>query len=373
MKNHKNTHFTPSSEYKVSSFSGGFLTVSEVSQILGKTRKTITEWCRTGKLMATPYVYRGAISYQIHQQAVEVYLQGEAALQEMKRRKKQIGVTEHQPYMEGWKKAASAGLIGKRAYSDNTLNAYEYNLNRYFEKYKLVTFKNMMAELAEWPNHHAKRRLFYRAMVSFAKYLVMEEALDPEFLEKALDKEFAPKENPNPKQHVVSEEDLIKIIGACKNRTDRAIIMLLASTGMRASELCGLTLEDIDLDKRELKIRQAKWDKARPLGFNNETAIAVRSYLEHERPQTSLPYLFLNRHKKQMCRSGLFQRVQRMAKDAGVYAFPHALRSRFVTYNLTMGRNPEDVQKACGHSSITTTIRYNRRKTQEMVDSMKNW
>ncbi len=149
--------------------------------------------------------------------------------------------------------------------------------------------------------------------------------------------------------------------------------MLLASTGMRASELCGLTLEYIDLERQELKIRQAKWDKARPLGFNKETAIAVQSYLLHERPQTPLPYLFLNRHKKQMSRSGLFQRVQRMAKDAGIYAFPHALRSRFVTHNLTMGRNPEDVQKACGHSSITTTIRYNRRKTQEMVDSMKNW
>jgi site-specific recombinase XerD len=373
MKYAKNDPQTTKSEYKVSSFSGGFLTVSEVAQILGKTRKTITEWCRTGKLMATPKEYGGTIAYQVHQQAVEVYLQGQAALEEMKRRKKQISVTEHRPYLEGWKKAASAGLIGKRAYSDNTLNAYEFNLNRYLDKYKLVTFKNMMAELAEWPNHHAKRRLFYRAMVSFAKYLVREEALDPEFLEKALNKDYAPKENPNPKQHVVSEEDLIKLVGACKNRTDRAIILLLASTGMRASELCGLTLEDIDLEKQELKIRQAKWDKARLLGFNKETAIAIQSYLENERPKTSLPYLFLDRRKKQMSRSGVFQRVQRMAKDAGIYAFPHALRSRFVTHNLTMGRNPEDVQKACGHSSITTTIRYNRRKTQEMVDSMKNW
>ncbi len=373
MKYAKNDPQTTKSEYKVSSFSGGFLTVSEVAQILGKTRKTITEWCKSGKLMATPKEYGGATAYQVHQQAVEVYLQGQAALEEMKRRKKQIGVADHRPYMEGWKKAASAGLIGKRAYSKNTLNAYEYNMNRYFEKYELVTFKNIKAELAEWPNHPAKRRLFYRAVISYAKYLIMEEALDPEFLEKAMDKEFAPKENPNPKQHVVSEDDLFKLVAACKNRTDRAIIMLLASTGMRASELCGLTLEDIDLEKQELKIRQAKWDKARPLGFNKETAIAVQSYLLHERPQTPLPYLFLNRHKKQMSRSGLFQRVQRMAKDAGIYAFPHALRSRFVTHNLTMGRNPEDVQKACGHSSITTTIRYNRRKTQEMVDSMKNW
>lgn len=373
MKNVKNDPKLTKSEYKVSSFSGGFLSVSEVSQILGKTRKTITEWCRTGKLMANPYVYRGSISYQIHQQAVEVYLQGEAALEEMKRRKKQIGVTEHQPYMEGWKKAAAAGLIGRRAYSDNTLNAYEYNLNRYFEKYKVVTFKNMMTELAEWPNHYAKRRLFYRAMVSFAKYLVMEEALDPEFLEKSLDKEFAPKENPNPKQHVVSEDDLPKLINAARSRHDRAMILLLANTGMRCSELCGLTLDDIDLDKRELWIRQAKWDKARPLGFNMETAEAIQDYIEWERPLSSLSYLFLCRNEMKMTRSGVYQRVKRMAKDAGVYAFPHALRSRFVTHNLTMGRNPEDVQRACGHSSITTTIRYNRRKIQEVVDSMKNW
>jgi integrase len=373
MSHIKNGVISPQTEYKVSSFSGGFLTVSEVSKILGRTRKTITEWCRTGKLMATPYEYGGTIAYQIHQQAVEVYLQGQAALEEMRRKNKQISVTDHRPYLEGWRKAAKAGIIGKRPYALNTLNAYEGSLKQYFEKYPLVTFKHLKAELAEWPNHPEKRRAFYRALVSMAKYLIMEEALDPEFLVKALEKDFVPRSNPNPKQHVVSEEDLPKMIAACRSLQDRAIIMLLANTGMRASECCALTFEDIDLEKRELWIRQAKFDKSRPLGFNTDTALAITTYLDRERPKVSLPYLFLNKCKRRMSRNGLYQRVSRIADDAGVYAFPHALRSRFVTYNLTMGRNPEDVQKACGHSSIVTTIRYNRRKVQEVVDSMKNW
>ena len=126
------------SEYKVSSFSGAFLAVSEVAKILGKTRKTIIEWCKTGKLMATPKDYGGAITYQIHQQAVEVYLQGQAALDEMRRRKKQIGVQDHTPYVDGWRKAAKAGLLGRRAYAENTLNSYESYIKKYLEKYKLL-------------------------------------------------------------------------------------------------------------------------------------------------------------------------------------------------------------------------------------------
>jgi integrase len=361
-------------EYKVSSFSGAFLTVSDVAQILGKTRKTISDWCKSGKLMATPKEYRGVVTYQIHQQAVEVYLQGQAALEEMKRRKKQIGIQDHSSYLEGWRKSAKAGLLGRRAYAENTLNSYESYLKKYLAKYKLLTFSRVKSELADCPPELPERRRgMYRSFVSFAKYLVMEEALDKDFLEKVLTKDFAPKSNPNPKQHVVSEEDLIKLIAATKTRQERAMLMIMANTGIRASECAHLKLEDVDLEKQEIWVGEAKYDEARSLGFNDETALAIRSYLEKERPDVDHPYLFVDQSRNPMRRDGVYQRVARIAREAGVYAYPHALRSRFVTHNLTMGRNPQDVQEACGHKSILTTMLYNRRRTQDRVDSMKNW
>ncbi|MBK8191363.1 MAG: tyrosine-type recombinase/integrase [Vampirovibrionales bacterium] len=276
--------------------------------------------------------------------------------------------------MAGWRKAAKAGLLGRRAYAENTLNSYESYIKKYLAKYKLLTFSRVKSELAECPaDLPERRRGLYRSFVSFAKYLVMEEALDKEFLEKALDKNFAPKPNPNPKQHVVSEEDLPKLIAATKTLQERAMIMLMANTGIRASECCKLKLEDVDLEKQEIWVGEAKYDEARSLGFNDDTALAIRSYLDKERPKVKYDFVFLDKYENPMRRDGLYQRIARIAKKAGVYAYPHALRSRFVTYNLTMGRNPQDVQEACGHKSILTTMLYNRRRTQDRVDSMKNW
>ncbi len=358
---------------KVGHFSGAFLGVVEAAEMLGKGRKTVVRWCKSGKLPAITKEYGDSISYQIPQQAVEMFLQNEERQEELKQRKKQIGITDHNPYVDGWQRAALSGLIGQGPYSQRTVNHYTSYLNKFLSTYKVVTFKNLQKELALHPNEREKRRMIYRSVVSFSKYLLMEDAVEKDILDKIAKSDFRPKPNPSPKQHMISEEDMVKLFQACKSKQDTAILALLANNGLRSFECAKLTLEDIDLEKGEVFIRKGKWGKPRPLGLNPQTNEVLVDYLENERKQVKHPYLFLNQSGEPMTRWGVYWRVERIARTAGVKAHPHAFRRRFVTHNLNLGRNPEDVRKACGHSSISTTMMYNKRNHQEVVDSMKNW
>lgn len=75
-----------------------------------------------------------------------------------------------------------------------------------------------------------------------------------------------PKKLPEP----LTEKEVKRMLYACKNYRDYAIIKTLASSGIRASELCNLDIKDIDLEKRKLKVVQGKGSKDGIVVFSRE-------------------------------------------------------------------------------------------------------
>ncbi|MDD4856518.1 MAG: tyrosine recombinase XerD [Candidatus Krumholzibacteria bacterium] len=146
---------------------------------------------------------------------------------------------------------------------------------------------------------------------------------------------------------------------------DRAILELDYSTGLRASELCSLKLENIDSDRRFIRMR-GKGSKERIVPYGRSAARMLGRYLELSRPQLLgkriSSSVFLNYAGTPLSRVSFWKLIRRYASLAGLPngISPHTLRHSFATHLLEGGADLRVVQELLGHSSIATTQIYTK-------------
>lgn len=142
-------------------------------------------------------------------------------------------------------------------------------------------------------------------------------------------------------------------------RRDRAILYLLLDTGLRASELTGLHLYDVDLKAFHVKV-MGKGSKERILTISPRTAKAIWKYLASDRPEATLGEpLFLSRDELPLSPSALLQLVRRLGDRAGVDGcHPHRFRHTFAIEFLRNGGNIYALQAMLGHSTLEMVRRY---------------
>lgn len=279
-------------------------------------------------------------------------------------------IKKHGDFVLPWKQAMATGLMNGRPFSRHTYNQYCHYVNLFLERYGQVSFENLKAELASIPaDQFAKRKSVHRALICFGKFLAQEGALNPSFLEKA--KTVKPKPHKPPKRLSVKEGDVQRLIGACKNPLDRLLIILLASTGLRATEACELRLEDVDFEERQIRVRCGKWGKERKVGISDGLMTALEKYLAIRPHLKQTNILLQNTAGQPLHRTGLLQRLQKVGRRVDVKVSPHALRRAFVTINVRNGVPLVYLQIACGHREITTTRSYCQTSEEEVIEAMK--
>tara|TARA_B100000029_G_scaffold493216_1_gene555456 strand:+ start:141 stop:932 length:792 start_codon:yes stop_codon:yes gene_type:complete len=143
---------------------------------------------------------------------------------------------------------------------------------------------------------------------------------------------------------------------------DLAILELLYATGLRISELCSLTLQDIKADERTLRVT-GKGSKQRDVIMGGPSYQALKIYIKDSRPilgsKSRIKSLFLNKFGAQLSARS----VQSMVKKYGMKVtnnkvHPHMFRHSFATHLLDGGADLRVVQELLGHSSPTTTQIY---------------
>jgi site-specific recombinase XerD len=195
----------------------------------------------------------------------------------------------------------------------------------------------------------AKQR--YMSLRGFFAWLVEEEEIDASPMEKM--KPPKVEEKPPP---ILRPEELRALIDASSgsafdDRRDASIVMLLADTGMRSSELVGLTVEDIELDLRVAHVI-GKGGKHRAAPFGDQTTLALDRYLRSRaaHPHARRDELFLGK-RGPITRSGLGQIVKKRGNQAGIEGMhPHLLRHTFVHRWLAAGGQEGDVVRILGWS-----------------------
>ncbi len=139
---------------------------------------------------------------------------------------------------------------------------------------------------------------------------------------------------------------------------DHAILLLLVDTGLRASELCNLTIREVDLKRRRIVVF-GKGDKERMLPFSADTAKALWEYAVAERADAPANEPFFVGTKGSLTRSGLLQLVRSLGERAGVPdVHPHRFRHTFAVNFLINGGDPYALQDLLGHESMEMVRRY---------------
>ncbi len=146
-------------------------------------------------------------------------------------------------------------------------------------------------------------------------------------------------------------------------KRDRSIIELLYGCGLRASELCELTLRDMDLEEG-LVLVLGKGGKRRLVPVGAAARAAASRYVRESRPDLdrgrSEGRVFLNQRGRPLSRMGLWKILRRHVERAGIAkrVTPHTLRHTFATHLLEGGADLASVQEMLGHADISTTEIY---------------
>jgi integrase/recombinase XerD len=152
---------------------------------------------------------------------------------------------------------------------------------------------------------------------------------------------------------------------------------MLYATGMRVSEVAGLTLEDLDLGAGTVRCL-GKGSKERVMPLYEEACTAISAYLENGRPKLASHHadertLFLNPRGEKLTRQGLWLIIKGYARQLGLEdrVTPHTLRHSFATHMLNGGAGLREVQRLLGHANISTTQVYThitRERLREVYD-----
>jgi integrase/recombinase XerD len=177
-----------------------------------------------------------------------------------------------------------------------------------------------------------------------------------------------PPRRSRPLPDVLTVEQVEALLGAPRGEgsqpiRDRALLELAYATGLRASELTGLRLEEIDLEEGLVRCR-GKRQRERIVPFGSKARDAIVRYLDSARgtflKDRSERAVFLTRFGRQFTRMGYWKLLKQHARGAGIEQAisPHTLRHSCATHLLEGGCDLRVVQEFLGHRSIETTQIY---------------
>ena len=160
-------------------------------------------------------------------------------------------------------------------------------------------------------------------------------------------------------EHILERCDRTTAVG----RRNHAILLLLARLGVRAGEVVGLRLDDIDWSAGQITIR-GKGGKSAQLPLANDVGAALAAYLRHDRPSSATRRVFL-RHRAPLVGFGnsstISSLVRRALKHAGVesaHSCAHVLRHSLATSLLRHGGSLDEIGELLRHQSPNTTAIY---------------
>ncbi|SBS77345.1 Integrase family protein [uncultured Mycobacterium sp.] len=166
----------------------------------------------------------------------------------------------------------------------------------------------------------------------------------------------------------LTDDELRKLIKACagkdfRDRRDEAIIRLMSETGMRAGEVCGLTVADVDLNRGLVTVRRGKGGKGRVAPFGDQTGVAIDRYLRMRRSHALAEQqpLWLGDRSKFFNYDGLHKSLKYRAELAGLTNFhPHLLRHTAASRWLAAGGSEGGLMAVAGWSTRDMIDRYTR-------------
>jgi len=278
-------------------------------------------------------------------------------------------------------------LAVERGRSANTLAAYRRDLHSYTA---WLTAEGRTVETATEPDverYVAHLRAEGRAPATVARALVAVRTLHRFLADEGAAAgdpaaDVAPPRVPAGLPKPLDESEVTSLLDAVVgttpvHRRDRAILELLYGTGMRISELCGLSLADLDVAGGLVRVF-GKGAKERIVPLGRPSRAALSDWLDPGGRPALVPSrwarrddaeaVFLNQRGGRLSRQGAWAIVRAYGERVGLSGrlSPHVLRHSCATHMLDHGADIRVVQELLGHASISTTQVYTKVSTERL-------
>ena len=206
----------------------------------------------------------------------------------------------------------------------------------------------------------------YRTLKTFLYW--WEDELEPTGWSNPIRKVKAPR-NPNPPLQPVKLSEIEALLDTCDTtflgKRDKAIILCLLDTGVRAAEMCHIQVEDLDRIFGSIFIRRGKGRKPRTVFLGKKTRKAIRAYLRMRKDNSD--FLWVTKSGTQLTYSGLRQIIRRRAEIANIPTPGlHDFRRAFALQCLRNGMDIYSLQKLMGHADLQVLQRYLAQTTEDI-------
>ncbi|MCX5888462.1 MAG: tyrosine-type recombinase/integrase [Deltaproteobacteria bacterium] len=260
-----------------------------------------------------------------------------------------------------------------KAYSPHTQRAY-LGCARHFARHYMRSPQEMgEQEVRDFLLHLLRDRNASPATqdmyVSALKFLYVVTLKRPEVV-----KDLSHPKRPKTLPVILSPEVVLRVFAAIRSVKYKAIIAAAYAAGLRISEVCSLSVSDIDSQRMRIHIRSGKGKKDRYVMLGESLLVLLRQYYQAVRPQGE--YLFPGQkpqsHISTTAVSSVLRKVIRetsLAKKVSMHTFRHC----FATHLMEAGTDIRILQVLLGHSSIRTTLRYTHitdRLVQKLVSPL---
>jgi site-specific recombinase XerD len=247
--------------------------------------------------------------------------------------------------------------LQRRNYSESTTVCYLRHITEFARH-----FDRSPAHLGAEEIKQFQLYLVQERKVSWATYIQASAALRFLYV-KTLGQAFMAEKIPYPKRPkhlptVLSQEEITRLLSATRWLKHRALLMTMYGAGLRVSEACRLTIEDIDSSRMVIHVHQAKGNKDRDVMLSPVLLETLRQYWKGSRPKH---WLFPGYGPdRPMTTKSVFLMVRRIAARAKITktVSPHTLRHSFATHLLESGTDLRTIQLLLGHADVRTTIIY---------------
>lgn len=292
--------------------------------------------------------------------------------------------------METKIKAFLGHLTVERGYSQNTLAAYQIDLLQFLEYLQVqgIPPKENWADVSKedivsYILHLRGDRRYtastvarkVAALKSFFKFLAQEEeipgnpttGLDSPKVERRLPRAISQEEV----KLLLAQPAATAAEGSPKGLRDQALLELAYATGMRASELVSLNVDDVSLASGSVRCL-GKGSKERIIPIHPRAVRALSAYIDNGRghflKEPGGRALFLNQRGQRLTRQGLWLILKGYVHQAGLTSrvTPHTLRHSFATHLLGGDADLINVQQLLGHANVSTTQIYTQVTTDRL-------
>lgn len=250
-----------------------------------------------------------------------------------------------------------------RGYSPKTIKAYSGQIARFsqFTEEHAGTHhndivRNYSIELLNRKHSHSYINQAISAIKFYYKHILKQHDLTPYVRPKREDK------LPN----VLSFDEVMEVLKAVQNVKHQAILYLTYSAGLRVGEVVRLRIEDLDVERKILRINQGKGRKDR---YTLLSDVALQIVMRYYRLESPLGWLFpgqkKGKHLSERAAQKIFDRAVETSNVTKKVSI-HSLRHSFATHLLEEGIDLKYIQELLGHKSIRTTEKYTHISTKDI-------